>query len=113
MIGELKHTIDLSTKLNLDLLKYCDHLNSLNKIIISNQLLQSGLEIGRLFSEARTTQSNLGFTHKLNTISSTLDTMQYALKLCQNSEGYPDSSHISEQILRLKHEISILDISLT
>ena len=82
----LKHSIEFS----LQVIDYCELLNSQHKFVISKQLLKSATSIGANAMEAQNAESKADFIHKIKIAAKEADETQYWLTLCGYSNQYPD-----------------------
>ena len=57
--------LDLSVEFALEIIKFCEELDKLNKYVVSKQLLRSGTSIGANIHEAQSPESKNDFIHKL------------------------------------------------
>lgn len=86
--------VDLTFKFSLDLIDYCEHLESKKKYIVSRQLLKSGTSIGANTREAQNAESKADFIHKFKIAAKEADETQYWLLLCKESDHYPDPDNL-------------------
>ena len=57
--------LDKTLKFSLDIIRYCEILESERKYVIAKQLLKSGTSIGAITFEAQNAESKNDFIHKL------------------------------------------------
>jgi four helix bundle protein len=57
--------LDKTIKFSLDIIRYCEILESERKFVIAKQLLKSGTSIGANTFEAQNAESKNDFIHKL------------------------------------------------
>lgn len=81
----LEKTISFS----LDIIEYCEILESKKKYNMANQLFRSGTSIGANVHEAQNPESLVDFIHKLKIAAKEVDETKYWLILCENSKSYP------------------------
>lgn len=81
--------ITLTLEFALEIMKYCDELESSRKYNMARQLWRSGTAIGALANEAQNAESKLDFIHKMKIAAKEGDETEYWLRLCKNSLNYP------------------------
>lgn len=94
--------LELSFEFALQIISYCELLEENKKFIIARQLLRSGTSIGANISEAQNAESNQDFVHKLKIAAKEADETEYWLQLCEKSEHYPSSNHLSSALISIK-----------
>jgi four helix bundle protein len=90
--------IKLTFQFALEIVKYCEDLQSTKKFVIANQLLKSGTSIGANIREAQNAESKADFIHKFKIAAKEIEETKYWLVLCQESKSYPDCSSLVEQL---------------
>ncbi len=90
--------VELTFKFLLHIIQYCEQLESNKKYIISKQLLKSGTSIGANAREAQNAESKADFIHKFKVAAKEADETQYWLLLCNESENYPLSDSLIEEL---------------
>ncbi len=93
---------------SLDVLTYCDELESLKKWSVSNQLLRSGTSIGANCREAQNAESKKDFIHKLKIALKEADETEYWLFLCAEQDSFPNTQNLInavEEIIKLLNKI--------
>jgi four helix bundle protein len=90
--------VDLTFKFSLHVIQYCDQLEEKRKYVISKQLLKSGTSIGANTREAQNAESAADFIHKFKVAAKEADETQYWLLLCKESENYPSSDSLIEEL---------------
>ena len=81
----------------LEIIAFCEILESNRKFVISNQLLKSGTSIGANVHEAQNAESRADFIHKMKIAAKEVEETKYWLLLCEKSSSYPFN-----EILRIK-----------
>ena len=94
----LKKTIEFS----LMVIEYCELLDSNKKYIISKQLLRSATSIGANAMEAQNAESKADFIHKLKISAKEADEVQYWFTLCEYSNTYPNSVHLTLKLTEIQ-----------
>lgn len=89
--------LDLSIEFALEIIKFCEKLDKLNKFVISKQLLRSGTSIGANIHEAQSPESKNDFIHKLKIAHKEAVETKYWLILCDQSEKYPSTKELRKQ----------------
>lgn len=102
----VKHSIEFS----LMVIDYVEHLESLRKFVVANQLLRSATSIGANVMEAQSAESKQDFIHKLKIADKEAHETWYWMYLCQQSKKYEFDSNLMkklEEIMRLLNAIII------
>lgn len=82
--------VNLTIEFALEIIEYCDLLESKRKFVLANQLLKSGTSIGANVNEAQNAESKADFIHKIKISAKEADETSYWLKLCNLSKSYPN-----------------------
>ena len=82
--------VNLSIDFALEIIEYCELLETKRKFIIANQLLKSGTSIGANVHEAQNAESKADFIHKIKIAAKEADETDYWLTLCILSPSYPN-----------------------
>jgi four helix bundle protein len=82
--------LKLSFDFSLQVIEYCELLESQRKYVLSRQLLKSGTSIGANAMEAQNAESKADFIHKMKIAAKEAEESQYWLWLCDYSPNYPD-----------------------
>ena len=90
--------VNLTFEFSIDILNYCELLESKRKYILSNQLLRSGTSIGANVWEAQNAESRMDFIHKFKIAGKEMEETKYWLLLCNNFKSCPDPSLIIEKL---------------
>jgi four helix bundle protein len=90
--------LKLSFEFSLQIITYCELLQTEKKCVIGKQLLRSGTSIGANAMEAQNAESKADFIHKMKIAAKEADETFYWLLLCDYSETYPDSKHLIEKL---------------
>lgn len=91
--------LKLTFQFALDVIVFCEELDSVKKYGISRQLIRSGTSIGANVREAQNAESAADFIHKLNIALKELNETEYWLLLCKESAGYPTPTTLLENIV--------------
>jgi len=90
-----KETIDrnpvvkLPFEFSLELIVFCELLETQRKYVIARQLLRSGTSIGANITEAQNAESKADFIHKFKVAAKEAEETEYWLLLCEYSNSYP------------------------
>jgi four helix bundle protein len=98
--------LDLSFHLALEIIKYCEILESRRRYVIARQLLRSGTSIGANVREAQRPHSRNDFIAKLVIASKEADETEYWLLLCEQSENYPSAQELINMVAPIKRLLS-------
>ena len=77
--------LKLSIAFSLQVIDYCELLNSEKKFILSKQLLRSATSIGANAMEAQNPESKADFIHKIKIAAKEADETEYWLMLCKEA----------------------------
>jgi len=80
--------VDLTIQFALNIIDYCELLESNKKYVVAKQLLKSGTSIGANVHEAQNAESKADFIHKLKIAAKEADETAYWLILCERSKNY-------------------------
>jgi four helix bundle protein len=107
-IGNTKQNpvLELSFQFAVDIIAYCEELESARKFVISRQLLKSGTSIGANIREAQSAESKADFIHKLKIAAKEAEETEYWLLLCQNSKSYPPFKNLLTDLLPIQKLLS-------
>ena len=98
--------LDLSFEFALEIIEFCERLESLKKYIIARQLLASGTSIGANIREAQNIHSRKDFIAKCVIAMRESDETEYWLLLCKKSKTYPDPPGLLDKIISIKKLLS-------
>lgn len=90
--------VDLSFQFSLEIIEFCELLQTEKKFNLSNQLFRSGTSIGANIREAQNAESKADFIHKLKIAAKEADETEYWLSLCKQSKNYPDTANLLTKI---------------
>ena len=90
--------VDLTLKFALNIIDYCELLESNKKYVIARQLLKSGTSIGANVREAQNAESKADFIHKLKIAAKEADETEYWLILCEKSKNYPLNDNLTTEL---------------
>ena len=93
--------LKLSIAFSLQVIDYCELLNSEKKFILSKQLLRSATSIGANAMEAQNPESKADFIHKIKIAAKEADETQYWLILCEQAPNYPPLNGLSDKLMEL------------
>ncbi len=93
--------VDLTLQFSLNIIVFCEELESKRKYIIAKQLLKSGISIGANVREAQNAESKSDFIHKLKISAKEADETEYWLTLCKLSDNYPFNEELSTELIAI------------
>lgn len=106
--------IEKTVKFSLDIIEFCELLESNKKFVIAKQLLRSGTSIGANSFEAQNPYSKKDFVNKIKIAAKELEETKYWLYLCKHSPSYPFNEKLETQIIEIGKIIyKILSTSLS
>lgn len=82
--------LKISITFSLQVIEYCELLNTEKRFILAKQLLRSATSIGANAMEAQNPESKTDFIHKMKIAAKEADETQYWLILCEHARNYPD-----------------------
>ena len=83
---------------SINIIEYCEELESRKKFNMSNQLFRSGTSIGANVHEAQNSESLVDFIHKLKIAAKEVDESRYWLTLCERSKSYPFKPTLKKEL---------------
>ena len=101
-------TVKLSFEFALEVIAYCELLETSRKYVLANQLLKSGTSIGANIREAQNSESKADFVHKFKIAAKEADETEYWLQLCKFSKNYPDCEHLMVRVEELNRIITAI-----
>lgn len=93
--------LNKTLQFSLDVIEYCEKLDSAGKYVISKQLLRSATSIGANVHEAQNPSSKNDFIHKMKIAAKEIEETKYWLYLCEHSKNYPFEEKLKNQILEI------------
>ena len=103
--------IKLTFQFAIEIVKYCEDLQSTKKFVIANQLLKSVTSIGANIREAQNAESKADFIHKFKIAAKGIEETIYWLELCKCSENYPNTDELMEQINNISRIVNKIIIT--
>ncbi len=98
--------VNLSISFALEIIEYCELLESKRKFVLANQLLKSGTSIGANVHEAQNAESKADFIHKIKIAAKESDETDYWLTLCSLSPSYPNPVGLDVKVLSIINVLS-------
>jgi four helix bundle protein len=80
--------VKLAFEFSLDIISYCEILETQRKFVIAKQLLKSGTSIGANAVEAQNAESKADFIHQFKIAAKEGEETEYWLLLCEFSKSY-------------------------
>ena len=99
--------VEKSLDFSVEIIKFCEKLETSKKFVVARQLLRSGTSIGANVFEAQHAESRSDFIHKMKIAIKEANETYYWLLLCERSESYPTSflKESSEELIRIISKI--------
>jgi four helix bundle protein len=85
----------------IEIIAFCELLETKRKFVVANQLLKSGTSIGANIHEAQNAESRADFIHKFKIAAKELDETKYWLLLCEKAPSYPFDANLKLKINEL------------
>ncbi len=98
--------LDKTIQFSLDIIRYCEILESERKYVIARQLLKSGTSIGANTFEAQNAESKNDFIHKFKIAAKEIDETEYWIELCNHSENYPTNQELLDNLKEIANIIN-------
>lgn len=98
--------LDFSLDFSLDIIDFCEILESCKKYVLGRQLLKSGTSIEANVYEAQSPESRADFIHKIKIADKEARETEYWLKLCQRSQHYPNCETLIAKLIVIKKILS-------
>ena len=96
--------LDKTISFSLEIISFCELLETERKFVVSKQLLRSGTSIGANIHEAQSAESRNDFIHKMKIAAKEIEETKYWLILCNRSDPYPSNEQLYENV----HEIGLI-----
>lgn len=96
--------VEKSLDFSVEIVKFCELLESKRKYVVAKQLLRSGTSIGANVFEAQHAESKADFIHKMKIGIKEANETLYWLLICERSESYPTDSSLklkTEELIRI------------
>jgi four helix bundle protein len=104
--GKSNLIVDKTVAFSLDVITYCEILESCRKYVIAKQLLRAGTAIGSNVFEAQRAESKADFIHKMKIADKEANETAYWLLLCKGSKTYPTCEALDDQLLGISMILS-------
>jgi len=98
--------VEMSTQFSIEVIEFCERLNSGNKRLLGKQLFRASTSIGANIREAQNAESLKDFIHKFKIAAKEADESAYWLELCNKSESYPSSKKLDKDLQSMIRVIS-------
>lgn len=102
--------VEKSLDFSVEIVKFCELLDSNRQYVIAKQLLRSGTSIGANVYEAQHAESKADFIHKMKIAIKEANETLYWLLICERSQSYPTESSLklrAEELIRIISKIII------
>ncbi len=90
--------VKLTYQFALDIIAFCETLESVRKFNLANQLFRSGTSIGANVREAQGAESKADFIHKMKIAYKESEETKYWLELCKEAANYADPGKLLKDI---------------
>ena len=90
--------VKLSFEFALDIIAFCELLESRRKFVVANQLLKCGTSIGANVWEAQNAESKNDFIHKFKIAAKESNEAEYWLLLCRYANNYPEDPPLLDKL---------------
>ncbi|MES1220921.1 MAG: four helix bundle protein [Bacteroidota bacterium] len=100
--------VEKSLDFSVEIIKFCEVLETQKKFVIEKQLLRSGTSIGASVFEAQHAESKADFIHKMKVAIKEANETLYWLLICEKSHSYPTSISLknsAEELIRIISKI--------
>jgi four helix bundle protein len=103
--------LEATFRFSLNIIKYCELLESKRKFIVAKQLFKAGTSIGANVREAQFPESRADFIHKMKIALKEASESEYWLEICQVMETYPDCQSLLDELDSIKNVLCKITIS--
>ncbi len=86
---------------SIQIIIFCELLESHRKYVVNRQLLKSGTSIGANVREAQNAESKADFIHKMKIAAKEADETEYWLLICQAVPSYPNCDSLLTEISQI------------
>ncbi len=111
MFMETKNlVVEKSLDFSVEIVRFCELLETQKKFIISKQLLRCGTSIGANVFEAQHAESRADFIHKMKIAVKEANETLYWLLICERAESYPidvNLKSLAESLIRIISKIIV------
>ena len=90
--------VKLTFQFALDIIVFCEILESSRKFNLANQLFRAGTSIGANVREAQGAESKADFIHKMKIAYKESEETKYWLELCKSSANYADPGKLISDV---------------
>lgn len=90
--------VDLTFEFSLEIIEFSEKLRNLHKYEMASQIFRSGTSIGANIREAQNAESRADFIHKFKISAKEADELEYWLRLCKESNHYPNPETLEEKL---------------
>ena len=97
--------VKLTFEFALEIISFSEEIRKSNRFEMASQIFRSGTSIGANIREAQNAESKADFIHKFKISAKEADELQFWLKLCQNSEFYPNPN---EELFKKLQSINLI-----
>ncbi|MFT3935493.1 MAG: four helix bundle protein [Chitinophagaceae bacterium] len=100
--------VEKSLFFSIEVIKFCELLDTQKKFVIAKQLLRSGTSIGANVFEAQHAESKADFVHKMKVAIKEANETLYWLLICEKSNSYPFDVNLKmlvEELIRIVSKI--------
>lgn len=100
--------VEKSLDFSVEIIQFCELLETHRKFVIAKQLLRSGTSIGANVFEAQHAESKADFVHKIKIAIEEANETLYWLLLCERSNSYPTDIHLKNlvgELIRIMSKI--------
>lgn len=94
--------LTLTFNFSVQIVLYCELLETKGKYVISKQLLKAGTSIGANIREAQNAESKPDFIHKVKVALKELEETEYWLEICKAVDSYPDCDNLIAKLLEIR-----------
>ncbi len=103
--------VEKSLDFAVEIITFCELLETKRKFTIANQMLRSGTGIGANVFEAQHAESKADFIHKMKIAIKEANETSYWLLLCEKSKSYPFDENLKNRVEELIRIISKIILS--
>ncbi|MEO6314425.1 MAG: four helix bundle protein [Chitinophagaceae bacterium] len=100
--------VEKSLNFSIEVIIFCELLESQKKFVVAKQLMRSGTSIGANIFEAQHAESKADFIHKMKIAIKEANETLYWLLVCEQSISYPTNlvlQELTEELIRIISKI--------
>lgn len=94
--------VRLTLEFAVEIVRFCDKLETEKRYVIARQLLKSGTSIGANVRESQNAESRADFIHKLKISAKEAEETDYWLLICTEIKQYPELALLADKLVQIR-----------